>query len=122
VNCTAHPAQPIVGSCHRCGNFVCALDSRSVKDELHCLDCAGRVADHLRALRDELWGLNAAIVGLLIPGVSLIGLACCLMGLSRVDPKATPPIGRRGMAIAGTILSVIGIAGWTTLIAVSALH
>jgi hypothetical protein len=262
MNCTAHPAQAIVGSCNRCGNFVCALDSKAVKNELHCLDCAGRVVDHLGALREEYWGkrdgwgwliggigtiknvltvagvvallftsgagttvnlqllgllgflvlstvvsvgyflgrsfargglivlsllgfvlipldtmtpaginasmnvvgllmsiaiyadtrnklffkvdpgekqleklwqrlknnqlaqtgLFASILGLLIPGVSLIALACSLIGLSRVNPTATPPIGRRGMAIAGTILSVVGLVGWVVLIAGSALH
>ncbi len=45
-----------------------------------------------------------------------------MIGLARVNPDARPPIGRKGMAIAGLVLSGVGIALWATLFISMALH
>jgi hypothetical protein len=67
-------------------------------------------------------GLALGVLGLLVPGAGIFGLVCSLIGLSRVNPKAEPPIGKRGHAIAGIVLSVIGTLLWGGLIAAGALR
>lgn len=63
-------------------------------------------------------GSLLAALGLLVPGVSLVGLALSVRGLTLVDPGAHPPIGRRGQAIAGIVLGVLGVLGWGGLLVV----
>jgi hypothetical protein len=60
-----------------------------------------------------------SFLGLLIPGVSLITLGGSIFGLLRVDPRANPPIGRRGQAIAGIVISALGIAEWFLIFYIS---
>jgi hypothetical protein len=55
-------------------------------------------------------GFTLSLLGLLFPLVSLFSLVLSLVGLYRVNPNATPPIGRKKQAIAGVILSVLGLA------------
>jgi len=40
------------------------------------------------------------------------GLACSIYGLTRVNPTAHPPIGRKGQAVAGIILGALGVVEW----------
>lgn len=47
-----------------------------------------------------------------IPGVGVLALICSIIGLKRVNPDATPPIGRKGQAIAGIILGALGTLAW----------
>ncbi|MCY1016726.1 DUF4190 domain-containing protein [Pyxidicoccus sp. MSG2] len=47
-----------------------------------------------------------------IPGVGVLALICSIIGLRRVNPDATPPIGRKGQAIAGIILGALGTLAW----------
>lgn len=37
-----------------------------------------------------------------------------IAGLTRVDPNATPPIGRKGQAIAGSVCSTLGLFALVT--------
>jgi hypothetical protein len=253
MNCTAHPQEPISGTCDRCGNFVCRLDSeRDPSGRTICADCrtVHGTADWLEKFRLELWGKRDAyawlfgalgliytavaigislsalssgasgafvvvgmffvlgavqaayffrqrwariaiivipvlvcfanigimaavpgarpngmplfgvilplaayfdtrnklffkievpetkllklwdtlrnnqlartgfacgLLGLLIPGLGVIGLICSIVGLRRVNPDAVPPIGKKGYAIAGIILSGMGILLWAAL-------
>jgi hypothetical protein len=57
-------------------------------------------------------GLLLGVLGVLIPGVGFLALVCSIVGLRRVDPEATPPIGRKGQAIAGIILGSVATLGW----------
>lgn len=66
-------------------------------------------------------GFAASIIGLIVPGISLIALVCSLVGYSRVNPDSVPPIGKKGYAIAGLVISTIGILLWGTMLAVGAL-
>jgi hypothetical protein len=54
-------------------------------------------------------GMWAGIFGLLIPGVAILALVCSIIALRRVDPHATPPVGRKGQAIAGIVLGTLGL-------------
>jgi hypothetical protein len=54
-------------------------------------------------------GFLLGFFGLLMPLFAPVALVCSIIGLRRVDPAAHPPIGRKGQAIAGIVLSSIGI-------------
>ena len=61
-------------------------------------------------------GLILSFLGLL-PFVSFLSLFLSILGLARVNPDARPPIGRQGQAIAGIVLSLLGIL-WTVFVLV----
>jgi hypothetical protein len=66
--------------------------------ELHGNNVAARV------------GASVALLSFLFPPLLVLWpltFAACVYGLTQVDPKATPPIGRRGSAIAGLVLCVL---------------
>jgi hypothetical protein len=62
-------------------------------------------------------GWLLSLSGLIIPGLGLLGLALSWYGLTRVDPAAHPPIGRKRQAIAGVVLGSLDVLGWGTLFA-----
>ncbi|WP_224243570.1 hypothetical protein [Hyalangium gracile] len=61
-------------------------------------------------------GFLLSILGILMPPVAPVALLCSIIGLRRVDPTAHPPIGRRGQAIAGIVLGVLGILWGLTVL------
>ncbi|MBN8230157.1 hypothetical protein JYK02_21835 [Corallococcus macrosporus] len=54
------------------------------------------------------FGFGAVFMPLLSP----IAVICGVVALTRVDLKATPPIGRRGQAITGIVLGLVSPAVW----------
>ena len=54
-------------------------------------------------------GFILSVFSLLVPGLALLSGILCVLGLRRVDPESTPPIGRRKTAIAGIVFSVLGL-------------
>ncbi|QRN95042.1 DUF4190 domain-containing protein [Archangium violaceum] len=79
--CHAHPDQPALGACTRCGVFFCERDRRLVDDQPYCDTCAARPdVDYLERFRLEYWGKRdgwAWMVGInavayLIGGVFLL--------------------------------------------------
>ncbi len=63
------------------------------------------------------YALSVGILGLLVWPAAPIALLCGIVGLARVDPDARPPIGRKGSAIAGIVLGVIGTGIGTAVVA-----
>jgi len=60
-------------------------------------------------------GFLLSLLGLLVPGVGLLAAVLSGIGLSRVDPKAFPPVGRKGQAVAGIVIGAVGTIGWGAL-------
>ena len=54
-------------------------------------------------------GFLVGLFSLLVCPLAIAGLPCSILGLKRVDPQAHPPIGRRRQAIAGIVLSSLGL-------------
>ncbi|RKH51020.1 hypothetical protein D7X96_16025 [Corallococcus interemptor] len=54
------------------------------------------------------FGFSSVLMPLLAP----IAVICGAVALTRVDPEATPPIGRRGQAITGLVLGLVGPLLW----------
>jgi len=57
-----------------------------------------------------------AILGLAFPPALVLSLALAVYGLTRVDPHASPPVGKRGHALVGIAISLAGIALYVVLI------
>lgn len=82
----------------------------------------------LRRLHDVTYnnarGRQAAVVGLagfLVPFLAPVAIILGIIGLTRVDPSARPPIGYRGRSIAGVVLGALGILWWVAILAVPVL-
>ncbi|MFY0571351.1 DUF4190 domain-containing protein [Archangium lansingense] len=67
-------------------------------------------------------GFLLGLVGLLAFPLAPVALLCSIIGLRRVDPTATPPIGRKGQAIAGIVLGAVSTLGWTAFWVVTRLN
>lgn len=57
-----------------------------------------------------------AVQGLFVPGVSVVSLVLAVVALTRVDPKAVPPVGNRSAAAAALFLSVLMSAFWGSVL------
>jgi hypothetical protein len=60
-------------------------------------------------------GFMLSLLSLMTP-VGPLALGLSIAGLARVNPTATPPIGRKGQAIAGIVLSSLSTLFWGTII------
>jgi hypothetical protein len=58
-------------------------------------------------------GFMLSFISAVIPPLALISLLCSIIGLRRVNPTATPPVGRKGQAIAGIVISSLLIVVWS---------
>jgi hypothetical protein len=56
--------------------------------------------------------LNLGLGALFVPVFAPFAIICGAVGLARVNPKATPPIGRGGQAVAGLVLGVFSLMVW----------
>ena len=61
-------------------------------------------------------GYLVSFLALALGPVALISIPLCIVGLRRVDPHSHPPQGRKGQAIAGLVLSAVGLAVFVALI------
>jgi hypothetical protein len=75
-----------------------------------------RLWDQTRNNQPAQSAFTFGILGLLIPLFAPVALVCGLIGLHKVNPKAHPPIGKRGYAIAGLVLGCLSMVGWAVLI------
>ncbi|WP_375769313.1 hypothetical protein NR798_00095 [Archangium gephyra] len=57
--------------------------------------------------------LVCGLAGLVVPVVAPLAMLLGLVGLHRVNPGATPPIGKRMHALAGVMLGGVSVVGWT---------
>jgi hypothetical protein len=55
-------------------------------------------------------GFLLSFIGLVAFPIAAVSLFLCVLGLRQVDRNAHPPIGRRGQAIAGLVMSSLGLA------------
>lgn len=62
-------------------------------------------------------GFMGGLLSLLMFPLAPVALALSIVGLTRVNPAAHPPVGRKGQAIAGIVLSALGLVvlGWVVV-------
>ncbi|HYO73938.1 MAG TPA: hypothetical protein VEU33_48505 [Archangium sp.] len=64
-------------------------------------------------------GFMLSFLSLPVVLLAPISLMCSIIGLRRVNPTATPPVGRKGQAIAGIVLSSLSLVGWGSVFVVN---
>jgi hypothetical protein len=90
--CFAHPEQPALGTCTRCGVFFCEQDRRLVDGKPYCDTCAARPdVDYVEAFRLQHWGKRDGWVWL--TGFSAVlfllnGVSVLLTGAPEMLPGA----------------------------------
>lgn len=57
--------------------------------------------------------LVCGLAGLVLPVAAPLAMLLGWAGLRRVDPEATPPIGKRRQALSGLVLGGLDLVGWT---------
>ena len=112
--CTSHEQNAAIGTCQRCGNFICAVCQTRWRDQVLCLGCVTRGLESKEAIPAEARAhFRQAVLSVLLGGlVWLIGLLSVVMlvagvaegpnlvlagsGLSRAaDDAATGAAGNR---------------------------
>ena len=86
AQCLTHPASPAVGTCHRCGNFFCAVCRSRWQRRLVCLTCLERGLQSREATPEEtrahyLQALWSMICGVAAWGLMLAGLILFLVAM-----------------------------------------
>src|SRR5262245_56832910 len=77
--CTAHPRNPAVGTCARCGNFQCDLCRTRWRDRTLCAACVSRALEESTGTPREaraqlLQALLGLLLGLLSWGVTVVAV------------------------------------------------
>jgi hypothetical protein len=85
--CPAHPAEPSVGACTRCGRFYCAKERILLDARPYCGDCGTRpdvdwLGHHYRQLEGKRSGLAWFLLFLGL-GLVMSGLALAISSLDR---------------------------------------
>jgi hypothetical protein len=113
--CAAHPSNPAVKVCERCGDFSCELCAVPVEGRVYCARCFGLLCDRgsFRFAQQDFYAPRLAAslsglswLGVFVPGLSLVaaalGITVALGALKRIREK--PDLPGRGTAI-GAIVS-----------------
>jgi hypothetical protein len=125
AGCAEHPDNLSVGSCERCGSFVCSLCATPIEARILCPRCFERLheAGQLRTTRRESlnWGRLVMVLGLFawFPfygcGFGLAAVAIGLYGLRQMR-KAPPSKARRVTVITGMTLGIAGALVWIVVL------
>ena len=125
AGCAEHPGNLSVGSCERCGSFVCSLCATPIEAKTLCPRCFERLheAGQLRTTRRESlnWGRLVMVLGLLawLPlygcGFGIAAVAIGIYGLRQLR-KAPTSKARRLAVITGMTLGTAGALVWIVFI------
>jgi hypothetical protein len=115
-DCAAHPDNPAVGTCRRCGNYVCDLCATDWRDRSLCPACVdralekgeavpGEAAAHVRqalmalVLGASAWGALAVGFVILAVGVSAQNILLLLVGTLVIFSSPLPAVIGVGQAV-----------------------
>jgi hypothetical protein len=98
--CPAHQFTA-VGSCTRCGQFICEQCRRWLSERPFCAECLRRLGD--KPSREAVIVLLLATVGLLLPVLGPFAIVLARRELKRVDTGLAPSAGRDFSALARTL-------------------
>lgn len=118
--CAAHPTNPAVDVCERCGDFMCALCRTHIEGRRYCPRCfdllysRGSLVLSQRSFNSPTLSLVLGLVAwptCMCPLVSLpAGIFGILMGANSLKEIARrPDLPGRGLAIAGIVFAGLGI-------------
>jgi hypothetical protein len=113
TECPRHSGAPAVGTCERCGTFVCAQDVVLLANKRFCTDCSKRPdVDYLEAFRLKYWGKRdgwawAFGIGGLVNGLAAVSiLVGALSRLGDDGPKDLP-----GLLVGAFFVGLVGANG-----------
>jgi hypothetical protein len=89
--CAAH-RKPSLGSCTRCGVFVCDHCRKWMSEKPFCAECLRRLGD--KPSREALWALGLATLGMLLWFPGLIAIPLAGRELERIRSGHAPEAGR----------------------------
>ena len=111
--CATHPRNLAVGTCHRCGNFMCPVCWTRWRQTAICPVCAGRALESKEAAPEEARAhLRQALLAVLFgTGAWLLTLAAfVLMYLGMEGDENRPTIVLGGLLLIGSpLLAVLGV-------------
>lgn len=116
ATCAKHPEVTALGTCQRCGTFVCAQDYKLVELKVYCAECAVRPeVDYLEAYRLKYWGKRDGWAWLFgLGGVLNIGLALSLV-LAAVIKAAELSLSLLDLAAVVLLMGLNGVLFWAGL-------
>jgi hypothetical protein len=97
TRCTAHPGNPALGTCQRCGNFLCAVCRTRWRERSWCMACVERALEAKETSPEEArahfrQAILAMICGVLAWGLTLAGFLLIALGMSGNDINPVPLI------------------------------
>jgi hypothetical protein len=92
AHCVVHAGNPSVGTCQRCGNFLCAVCRTRWREKVICSDCVGRALEAQETPPEEArahlrQGILALIFGIVAWAITLLAVVCMAMGMAEGDIK-----------------------------------
>jgi hypothetical protein len=112
ATCPRHAERTVVGTCTRCGTFVCDEDMRPLVNGVFCADCAVRPEiNYLDAYRQAHWGKRDSWAWLM----GLTGLASAVTSallLTTIDVAEPLLTGALPWVFFTTLYAVLGVAFW----------
>lgn len=105
--CAAHPEQPALATCARCGSFMCGECRSEALPEL-CAPCASRLEEGRFVSQVPMLGIVMIVHGILVGG---LGLYLLVFGGFFAQSVATAPTSSGEDPLAGFMVGVIGVIG-----------
>lgn len=108
--CPVHPDSPGLGTCQRCGNYLCAVCRTRIHRRVLCAACAARALERTDA-EESGPQLRAALAALILGIVSWgIFLGAIILATVGVTSKQVLLLGLAGLLLMGSPLpAVIGV-------------
>lgn len=106
--CAPH-GEASVGSCTRCGAFICERCRRWMSEKPFCAECLKRLGD--RPSREAVWALGLATLGLLLWVPALVAFPLAQRELERIAQGRAPEAGRDFASLARALAGFVGVVG-----------
>lgn len=112
-HCESHPEAPTVGSCRKCGRFICAACTQQRESGVYCSECASTLYRHAHSTPAVTWISPRSFMSLLLSVVGCplvpLGFVGALLGaweLLRIHQRKAPRDGWF-LALLGLVLGCL---------------
>jgi hypothetical protein len=92
--CSVHPGIEVVGTCGRCGNYLCEVCRTRWRDQILCAACVDRALESKEAAPEQARAhLRQALLGLFLGGGAWVVSLLAFLIASVAAASGKPPIG-----------------------------
>jgi hypothetical protein len=106
--CAVHPTNESVGTCARCGNYLCEVCRSRWRDQILCAACVARYLEAREAGSEQTRAsLRRALLAL---GLGIGAWALCLLGFLLASLVATAAGGAGAVIVAGLLAIIVFLA------------